>query len=347
MRALFATALGGDQPLANLTVGDRPQPEPQAGEVRVRMRAASINHHDYWTLRGIVGYPITLPRILGCEGAGTVDAYGPQRPPDTPDPGAEVVLYPIRFCGNCSACAGDDPMLCRTFTMLSDGPLEGSFAEYVVLPAQHMVRKPPQLSWSAAGSLAVTYLTAYRMLFVKANLRPGDSVLIHAAAGGVGSAATQLAAAAGITVFASSRSEAKLKTAAQLGAAHLIPAGREAAKAIAALTNGAGVDAVIETVGEATWATSVRTVRQGGSIVVAGATSGPGPAADLSRIFWRQLRVLGSTMGSLPEFVAMLRFMLDKKIEPLIVAEFPLEQGRTAFERFAKGEHAGKIVLST
>jgi len=98
-----------------------------------------------------------------------------------PDPGAEVALYPLRFCGNCLACAGDDPMLCRTFTMLSDGPLEGSFAEYVVLPAQHMVRKPPQLSWSAAGSLAVTYLTAYRMLFVKANLRPGDSVLIHAA----------------------------------------------------------------------------------------------------------------------------------------------------------------------
>jgi len=309
------------------------------------MRAATLNHHDYWTLRGVVGYPITLPRILGCDGAGIVDAYGPERPPETPEPGAEVVLYPLRFCGRCRACHGDDPMLCRTFTMLSDGDSEGSFAEYVVLPALHVVPKPAEFDWREAAGLSVTFLTAYRMLFVKAGLRPGDTALIHAAAGGVGSAATALAAAAGVTVFASSRSQEHLDVAKRLGATHLIEAGRDAAKQVVRLTNGEGVDAVIETVGEATFGTSVRAVRQGGRIVVAGATSGPNPSADLARIFWRQLQVLGSTMGSLPEFLAMIEFMRRKGIKPLIDSTFPLRDGRAAFERFAGGGFSGKITL--
>ena len=346
MQALYAKAMGGDRPLDNIEIGERPEPQLQAGQVLVRMRAATVNHHDYWTLRGVVGYPITLPRILGCDGAGIVEAYGSEPPANAPKPGSEVVLYPLTFCGNCLGCVGADPMLCRTFTMLSDGPLEGSFARHVVLPALHVVPKPQQLSWSEAADLGVTYLTAYRMLFVKAALHPGDTVLVHAAAGGVGSAATQLAAAAGITVFASSRSEEKLKVAERLGATHLVPAGRDAAKMILRLTGGDGVDAVIETVGEATWGTSVRAVRQGGAIVVAGATSGPNPLADLARVFWRQLRILGSTMGSLPEFLELLHFMQDKKLKPLIDSEYALADGRAAFEKLANGDHAGKIALT-
>ncbi len=345
MRALYATKTGGDDPIANIEIGERPTPVPKAGEVRVRMQAATLNRHDLFTLRGIVGYPITLPRILGCDGAGIVDTYGPDRPAGTPDPGAEVVLYPVTFCGECEACHGDDPMLCRSWTLLSDGPLDGTFAEYVVLPALHVIPKPQLLSDVEAAAIGVSMLTAYRMLFVKAALRPGQSVLVQAVGGGVGTAAVALATAAGINVIASSRSEPKLKIAQKLGARETVLAGKDAAKAILHLTAGNGVDAVIETVGEATWGTSLRAVRQGGCVVVAGATSGPNPPADLSRIFWRQLRILGSSMGTLPEFLALLRFITSKNIKPVIESTYLLSEGREAFKRLADDNHTGKIGL--
>lgn len=337
--------MGGDRPLDNFTVGERPDPVPGRGEVRVRMRAATLNHHDYWTLRGVVGYPIALPRILGCDGCGEVESYGPERPAGTPDVGTPVVLYPVRFCGSCEACLGDDPMLCRSFTMLSDADREGSFAEFVVLPALHVIPKPDYLSDVEAAALPVTFLTAYRMLFVKAALRPGDSVLIQAATGGLGVATTLLAVAAGLIVFASSRSLERLSAIKRFGAQHLVAAGKDAAKEILRQTAGNGVDAVMESVGEATWGTSVRAVRQGGAIVVSGATSGPNPPADLARIFWRQLRVLGSTMGSLPEFLRMIRFMEDKVIKPPIDEVFNLSEAGKAFEQLATGTHIGKIAL--
>jgi NADPH:quinone reductase-like Zn-dependent oxidoreductase len=345
MRALYATKIGGDDPLANIEIGERPTPVPKAGEVRVRMQAATLNRHDLFTLRGIVAYPITPPRILGCDGAGIVDEYGPDRPAGTPDPGTEVVLYPVTFCGECDACQGDDPMLCRSWTPLSDGPLEGTFAEYVVLPALHAIPKPPSLSTVEAAALGVSMLTAYRMLFVKAGLRPGQSVLVHAVGGGVGTAAVTLAAAAGISVIASSRSESKLKVGQQLGARAAVIAGKDAAKAILRLTSGNGVDAVIETVGEATWGTSLRAVRQGGCVVVAGATSGPNPPADLNRIFWRQLRILGSSMGTLPEFLALIRFIESRGIKPVIDSTYALGEGREAFARLADDANTGKIGL--
>lgn len=345
MLALYATKLGGDDPIANIEIGERPTPVPKAGEVRVRMQAATLNRHDLFTLRGVVAYPITPPRILGCDGVGIVDAYGPDRPAGAPDPGTEVVLYPVTFCGECEACKGDDPMLCRTWKPLSDGPLEGTFAEYVVLPALHVIPKPPSLSGVEAAALGVSMLTAYRMLFVKARLRPGQSVLVQAAGGGVGTAAVALAANAGVRVIASSRSEAKLKLAQQLGAHETVLAGREAAKAIMRASRGEGVDAVIETVGEATWATSLRAVRQGGCVVIAGATSGTNPPADLGRVFWRQLRILGSSMGTLPEFLALLDFVTSKGIKPVIDSTYALREGRDAFKRLAEDAHTGKIGL--
>jgi NADPH:quinone reductase-like Zn-dependent oxidoreductase len=344
MQALYAARLGGERPLDNIEIGERPKPEPKAGEVRVRMRVATLNHHDLFTLRGVVGYPITPPRILGCDGYGVVDAYGPVRPADTPDPGSEVILYPLRFCGQCEGCAGGDPMLCHTFTLLSDGDMEGSFAEYVVLPALHVISKPPSLSGAAAAALGVTFLTAYRMLFVKAQLRPGDSALVQGAGGGLATAAIQLGVAAGLVMYASSTTQSKLDLARSLGAKDGVIAGRDAAKAIVAATGG-GVDAVIESVGEATWATSIRAVRLGGTIVVAGATTGANPPANLSRVFWHQLRILGSTMGSLPEFLSLIRFVEGKQIKPLIDSSYPLEEGRAAFERLAGNEQLGKIAL--
>lgn len=345
MRALYAAKLGGDAPLANLELGDRPTPSPGPGEVRVKVRAATLNHHDYFTLRGIVGYPITPPRILGCDAAGVVDAYGGEPPPGAPAAGAEIAVFGVRFCGRCRGCLSGDFMLCRTFTMLSDGDVEGSFAEYLVVPEQNVLPKPEGLTFAQTAALGVTYLTAYRMLFNKARLRPGKRVLVQGAGGGLATAAVALASAAGIEIIASSRSEAKLDYAKRHGAAFTIPAGKDAAKAVLKLTDGDGVDAVIESVGEPTWGTSLRAVRQGGIVVVAGATAGPNPPADLARIFWRQITIAGSSMGTLDEFSALLRFVEQKGIKPVIDAEYPLDQGIKAFERFVTGDFMGKLAL--
>lgn len=345
MRAVFASKLGGDAPLDNLEIGERPKPEPGRGEVRVRVRAVTLNHHDYFTLRGIVGYPIEPPRILGCDAAGVIDAHGPDAGERALPVGAEAVVYPVRHCGVCPACFGPDPMLCRRFTMLSDGDVEGSLAEYVVVPAAAAVPKPASLDFTQAACMGVSFLTAYRMLFVKAALEPGRSVLVQGAGGGLATAAVQLAAAAGCTVIASSRSEERRAAALRIGAHHAVESGRDAAKAVLKLTGGEGVDAVIESVGEPTWGTSVRAVRQGGAVVVAGATAGPNPPADLSRIFWRQIRVIGSTMGSLPEFERLLRFVDTCGIKPVIDATYAWSDARTAFERLARGDHFGKLVI--
>lgn len=345
MLAAYATKLGGDAPLDNLEVGQRPDPTPGPGEVRIRMRAASLNHHDYFTLRGIVGYPIRPPRILGCDASGVVDSYGPDRPDGTPDPGADVAIYAVTQCGKCAACMGADPMLCAKFTMLSDGDLEGSLAQYLVVPARNVVPKPPMLTHEETACLGVTFLTAYRMLFVKAGLAPGQSVLVQGAGGGLSTAAIQLASAAGMHVFVSSRSESKLDAARKIGASRGVAAGKDAAKTILQMSGGEGVDAVVESVGEPTWATSVRAVKQGGAIVVAGATGGPNPPADLARIFWRQLRVLGSTMGTYPEFVRLLRFVESAKIKPVIEKTYSLADARKAFDRLAAGDSFGKLVI--
>jgi NADPH:quinone reductase-like Zn-dependent oxidoreductase len=345
MRAAYATQIGGDRPLDNLTVGERPEPAAGPGEARITVKAASLNHHDYWTLQGVVGSPISLPRILGCDAAGIVDAYGPDAPAGLPPPGSEVVVYPMKFCGQCAGCQGGDPMLCRHFEMLSDAGMEGSFARYAVVPAQNIIAKPAALSFAEAACLGTAFLTAYRMLFVKAQLRAGQRVLVQGARGGLASAAITLGVKAGTEVFAAARSESKLEIAKSLGAHHTVVAGRDAAKTILRLTGGEGVDAVIESVGEPTWATSLRALRPGGTLVVAGATGGPNPPADLARVFWRQLRILGSTMGSLLEFKELLRFVERARIKPLIDSVYPLDQARAAFERLAAGEHAGKLVL--
>jgi NADPH:quinone reductase-like Zn-dependent oxidoreductase len=345
MRAVFAKQLGGDAPLDNVEVGERPEPVLGPGDVRIRVRAATLNHHDYFTLRGIVGSPISPPRILGCDASGTVMDYGDGRPPGSPDPGTDVTIYGVTFCGACGACRSGDPMLCKRFTLLSDGDREGSFSDHLVVPAQCALPKSAALSFAQASSLGTTYLTAYRMLFVKAALMPGRTVLVQGAGGGLAIAAIQLASAAGITVIASSRSQKKLDAAAKAGAHHGVLAGREAAKTILALCPD-GVDAVIESVGEPTWTTSLRAVREGGAIVVAGATAGPNPPADLARIFWRQLRVLGSTMGSPAEFASLLRFVETAGIAPIVDTVYPASEARAAFARLAAGDFTGKLALS-
>lgn len=345
MRAAYAVRMGGEHPLENLEIGERPAPAPGPGEALVRVRAVSLNHHDLWTLRGVAGAPVQLPRILGCEAAGIVEAYGPQRPPGTPEPGSEVVLYPVVTCGRCAACLGPDPVLCREFGMLSD-KIDGTLADHVVLPAANVIAKPPGLSTAETACLGTTFLTGYRMLFTRAGVRPGDSVLIPGAGGGMATALIQLAKATGLRVFVTSRDAGKREAALRLGADHALETGSGVARAVLELTDGRGVDAVMETVGEPTWGQSLRAVRPGGVVVVSGATGGPNPPADLARLFWRQISVVGSTMGTRDEFLAVLRLIETAGIHPLIDETFPLAETHAALARMDAGQHTGKIIVT-
>ena len=343
MRAAYATKIGGERPLENLEIGERPAPEPGPAEARVRVEAVSLNHHDLWTLRGQVGTPITFPRILGCDAGGVVEAYGPDRPDGSPEPGSAVVLYPVIPCGHCEACLGPDESLCREFGMLSD-KVDGTLAEYVVLPAANVLPRPASIAAAEAATLGTAYLTAYRALFTRAGLRPGHSVLVQGASGGLSIATIQLARAAGLRVYATSRDEAKRGRALDVGA-HEVFDTNGAGRAVLGATNGRGVDCVVDSVGEPTWRESLRAVRSGGSIIVPGATGGANPPADLNRVFWRQLSIIGSSMGTRAEMLALVRLVEATGLKPLLDETFPLEQTRAALERMDAGQHTGKIIV--
>jgi NADPH:quinone reductase-like Zn-dependent oxidoreductase len=346
MLAAYVARTGGDDPLANLEVGQRPQPEPPPGWALVRVHAASLNHHDLFTLRGVSSRKVQPPQILGCDVAGTVAGYGPDRPTGAPEEGTRVVAHSVIGCGECAACTHSDPLFCRDMSMLSEGDLQGSLAEYVPVPAANLIALPDGVDFVAAATLPTAYLTAYRMLFSRAALHPGDTVLVHGATGGVASATILLGRAAGIDVISTSRDEAKRAAALELGAKAALGTDRDAAKQLAAMTGGNGVDAVIETVGEPTWEFSLRAVRIDGTIVVAGATAGFNPPAQLNRIFWRHTRILGSTMGTRRELEKLVAMVASGALQPLVGATFPLGRAAEAFAQLAAGERHGKLVVT-
>jgi NADPH:quinone reductase-like Zn-dependent oxidoreductase len=315
--AAVATRAEPERPLEALMVGEHPDPQPPDGWVLVRVRAAALNHHDLWTLRG-VGVQ-RLPIVLGCDAAGITED------------GEEVVVHAVIGDPN---IAGDET-LDPDRSLLSER-YDGTLAEWVAVPRRNLVRKPPSLSFEEAACLPTAWLTAYRMLFVKAGLRPGQSVLVQGAGGGVSTAAVMLAAAAGIRVYVTSRDPAKRSRALELGAnAALEPGARLPER----------VHAVLETVGAATWDHSLKAVADGGCVVVAGATTGAEPPADLRRIFFRQIRVLGSTMGTKQELVDLARTCETTGIRPLVDRVLPLAEARQALELLERGETFGKLVL--
>jgi NADPH:quinone reductase-like Zn-dependent oxidoreductase len=320
MLAVTCTSQSADDPLSGLTVGERPDPEVPEGWVRVRVRAASLNHHDLWSLRG-VGLPAErLPMILGCDAAGTTDD------------GTEVVVHGL--VGDPDW--GSDETLDPTRSILSERH-QGTLAEQVVVPKRNLVPKPAALSFEQAACLPTAWLTAYRMLFTNAAVKPGDRVLVQGAGGGVATAAIALARAAGLTVWVTSRDEDKRRRALELGA-------HEAFETGARLPS--RVDAVLETVGKATWSHSMKSLRPGGTLVVSGATSGADPSADLNRLFFLQLRVVGSTMGTLDELAGLIRLLDTTGVRPVVDEVFALSDARAAFERLASGEVVGKLVLT-
>jgi NADPH:quinone reductase-like Zn-dependent oxidoreductase len=310
MLAAYAAALDDADPLAGLRVGERPEPDAPAGWEIVEVRAAALNHHDLWSLRGVGLDANRLPMILGTDAAGV-----------TADGRAVVAHAVITENGRWS---------------LPSERHQGTLAERVALPAANLVDKPPELSFEEAACLPTAYLTAYRMLFVRGGLRPGQRVLIQGAGGGLATAAIQLAAAAGLEITVTSRSEERLEHARSLGAHHVLPSGERVPER---------VDVVLESVGEATWSHSLRALGDGGRIVVAGATSGPNPPADLRRVFIRELEVLGSSMGTRDELDQLIRFMRAGGVRPLIDSVHALADAPGAFRRLLDGEVRGKVVL--
>ncbi|MGI8768894.1 MAG: zinc-binding dehydrogenase [Propionibacteriaceae bacterium] len=321
MFAVYAASADADNPLAAVPVGDRPEPLVPDGWLRVRVKAASINHHDLWSLRGVGLAADRLPMILGCDAAG-ID-----------DDGNAVVVHAVIASPDWTGEETLDPRR----TLLSELH-QGTFADHVVVPRRNLLPKPPSLSFEQAACLPTAWLTAYKMLFGNAGVRPGDSILVQGAGGGVATAAIVLGRAAGLTVLATSRDERKRTSAIAAGA-------HEAYESGARLPH--RVDAVIETVGAATWSHSVRCLRPGGTIVIAGATSGDAPAqAELTRIFFSQLRVVGSTMGSRAELAQLLAFCETAGFRPVIDRVLPMTAGADGLAAVAAGEVFGKVVLT-
>ncbi len=317
MLAATVARFAPDAPLDGLEVGERPEPEPREHWTTVEVRAATLNQHDLWSLRGVGLREEQLPMILGTDAAGV-----------TPD-GEEVVVHGVVGADG----HGVGPREPRS--LLSER-YPGTLAERVAVPTANLLPKPPELSFAEAACLPTAWLTAYRMLFVAAGLRPGDRVLVQGAGGGVATAAVVLGAAAGLEVIVTSRTAARRERALELGAAHALEPGERVP---------ARVDAVVESVGEATWRHSVRSVRPGGTIVVCGATSGDAPPAELRRIFFQEIRVQGVTMGSREDLAALLRFCARTGVRPVIDSEVRLPDVAHGLARLDSGEHTGKIVV--
>ncbi len=320
MFAVTAARIDADDPLAGLELGEHPEPNVPAGWTTVTVKAASLNYHDVWTLRGVGISADRLPIVLGCDAAGL------------DEDGHEVVVHAV--IGDPRA-GGSDETLDPSRSLLSER-YDGTFAERVAVPRRNLVPKPAALSFAEAACLPTAYLTAYRMLFARAGLEPGATVLVQGAGGGVATALILLGRAAGYRVWATSRSEAKRDRAVELGADQAFPVGARLPER---------VDAVMETVGDATWAHSLRALRPGGTIVICGATSGAVPPAELNRIFFLQLSVVGSTMGTRDQLARLARFCEQTGVRPLIDRTLPLAQARDGLTAMISGELFGKVVF--
>jgi len=321
MFAVAAVLIDPEDPLHGLELGERPEPKVPDGWTTVTVRAASLNHHDLWTLRGVGISAERLPIVLGCDAAG-ID-----------EDGNEVVVHSV--IGDPDAGGGDETLDPRR-SLLSER-YDGTFAERVTVPRRNLVPKPPSLSFEEAACLPTAYLTAYRMLFVKSGAEPGSTVLIQGASGGVATALIVLGRAAGYRIWVTSRSEDKRRMALDLGADQAFETGARLPER---------VDAVMETVGAATWSHSVKSLKPGGRIVISGATSGHAPPAELQRVFFLQLAVIGSTMGTRDELGRLLQFCEQTGARPLIGTRLPITGAREGFAAMALGEQFGKIVFT-
>jgi len=322
MFAVTAARFSPDDPLSALEMGEHAEPSPPDAWTIVSVKATALNQHDVWTLRGVGISADQLPMILGCDAAG-IDADG-----------NEVVVHGVISDPGSPV---SDETLDPSRTLLSER-YDGTFAERVAVPSRNLVPKPTALSFAEAACLPTAYLTAFRMLFGKSGAEPGSTVLVQGAGGGVATALILLGSTAGYRIWVTSRSEEKRQRALDLGADQTFPPGARLPER---------VDVVMETVGEATWSHSLKALRPGGRIVVSGATSGAMPSADLARVFFFQLSVVGSTMGTRDQLGRLVRFCEQTGVRPLIDRVLPLGEAREGLAAMINGELFGKVVFTT
>ena len=344
MRACVLTATGGIDKLELQYVPDAPA--PQAGEVRVGIRAAALNHLDLFVAEGMPGSADRFPHVGGADGAGIVESVGPDV--TTVRPGDRVMLNPGISDYTCEFCRAGEQSLCVNYRLLGEH-LPGTLADLVTVPVHNVAPIPPlvpPLSWAEAAAFSLVTLTAWRMLVTRARVKAEELVLIWGIGGGVSLAALRIAKLHGARVIVTSSSDAKLDTAKQLGAdVTLNHTTQKVSQEVRALTNKRGVDIVVENVGAATWDESLRSLCRGGRLVTCGATSGPQAGLDLRRRFWHHWSLLGSTMGNAAEYAEVVRRLGQGELRPVVDRVFPIARAREAYERLRKGEQLGKVVV--
>ncbi len=338
MKALVLEKRGKD----GLNLRDFPKPDRPPGNALIRVRASALNHVDLYVRDNGKGITHPMPMILGVDAAGEVVEA------DSDSgllPGQRVIAYPSEFCGRCDYCLAGQQTYCRHIRIIGE-LRHGGFAEYLSMKAHNFVPIPDDLSWHEAAALPAAYLTAWRQVFGKHPMLPGETMLIIGIGGGVALASLQLAKIAGCRVIVTSGSDEKLARARALGADETINHARETIwKRVFEMTDGRGAEVICDNVGAATWDQSLRAAGWGGRIMVVGATTGGHPPADLQRIFVRQLQIFGSTTANMEECRHLMRLVAQGRLRPVIDSVFPLERAHEAFERLERGEQFGKIVL--
>lgn len=339
-----AVAIEDQQGPSSVKVMELPDPVPGPGEVLVRIKAAALNHLDLWTLSGTLAIELAFPFVLGADGAGEIHAVG-EGVTGLPV-GSPVIVNPGVSCGGCERCAAGEQSECLRFQMVGEH-LPGTLADLVKVPVANVFPLPAHLSFEEAAALGVTFITAYRMLFTKGRLRPGEWVLITGIGGGLALSAFQLARRVAGRVYVTSSSQEKLDRAAGLGADHGINYDTEdVGKSVRRLTAKRGVDLAIDSAGGSSLDAHLRSLAKGGRLVVAGATAGPTAELDVRRLFWNQLEISGSTMGSVRDVSDMLRMVAGTGIRPIIDRVMPMADAPAAIAHLESGSQFGKIILT-
>lgn len=327
MKAIRIHQFGGPEVLK---WEDVPDPKPGPDQTLLQVKAASVNHLDVWVRKGLPG--IRLPRILGCDAAGVAD-------------GKRVLLNPAQSCGTCEFCSEGNMSMCLEYSIWGEHS-DGSDAQFMAVPKSSLIPIPDHVSFEEAAAAPLVFVTAWRMLFTRGRLRPGEDVLVWSAGAGVGTACVQFARHAGARVIATASTVEKCEKLKRLGADEVINHGSEdVVKRVKELTGRRGIDLVVDYIGKETWSRSLAIVRRGGRIVTCGATSGFDPLEDLRHIFYRQVEILGCTMGNNKELLGALKLLFAGKVRPVIDRTLPMRDAVEAHRRLETRQVFGKVIL--